>query len=416
MRKIAIIPARSGSKGLVNKNILNLCGKPLIAWSIEAAIKSKEFDRVILSTDSKQYGEIGMKYGAEIIYRGEGLSNDKATTFDVLKDIFNRINTEGIEYFVLLQPTSPLRNESHIIESIKLYESNIKKIDTLVSVCEAHKSSDLVKQIDDNMSLKYFDKDFSNYRRQRYKEYEPNGAIFISKIDTYLKVKHFFGEQGIAYVMDSTSSIDIDGKNDFLLAIDIINQKKAYLNTREQVINRIKDKLDYLTSDCNYDIALIGHSIIDQWNVKEIKGKKVHNYGINGITTDLYIDFLNREKIKIKEKTVVIMIGLNDTKFVSCDEILKDLEILLKQINLYNDKRILITTPTNVNGRIDFDNIKIDELNSLIVNVYSDRYRIIDTSRLNDKFGWLDTKLSNDGLHLNEEGYSILQKLIEEVL
>lgn len=78
MKKIAIIPARSGSKGLKDKNIIDVCGKPLIAYSIEAAIQCGEFDRVVVSTDSQIYGEISEKYGAEVMYRGETLSNDKA--------------------------------------------------------------------------------------------------------------------------------------------------------------------------------------------------------------------------------------------------------------------------------------------------------------------------------------------------
>ena len=87
MNKIAIIPARSGSKGLKNKNIIDVCGKPLLAYSIEAALKSACFDTVILSTDSDEYAEIGKRYGAEIMMRGENLSDDKATTFMVIEDI-----------------------------------------------------------------------------------------------------------------------------------------------------------------------------------------------------------------------------------------------------------------------------------------------------------------------------------------
>lgn len=239
MKKIAIIPARSGSKGLPNKNILNLCGKPLIAWTIEAAIKSHQFERIILSTDSQQYGQIGKEYGAEVVYRDENVSNDKASTYDVIKDLFNKINIADINYFVLLQPTSPLRNENHIKEAINIFENNYYCKDTLVSVKEAHKSADLIKPIDDTLSLKNFDKDFSNYKRQSYKEYEPNGAIFISKIDTYLKVKHFFGKQGIAYIMNEDDSIDIDDRNDFELAINILIRRNKESETEKFVKTRI---------------------------------------------------------------------------------------------------------------------------------------------------------------------------------
>ena len=246
MKKIAIIPARSGSKGLPHKNILNLYGKPLIAWTIEAALKSKQFERVILSTDSKQYGKIGKEYGAEIVYRDESISNDNASTYDVIKDLFSKTNIESIDYFVLLQPTSPLRNEKHINEAIALFENNYSKYDTLVSIKEANKSSDLIKPVDDTFSLKYFDKDFSNYKRQEYKEYEPNGAIFISKIESYLKVGHFFGKQGIAYKMNEDDSIDIDGRNDFELAINILIRRNKKDETDKLVKARIVEKLSLI--------------------------------------------------------------------------------------------------------------------------------------------------------------------------
>ena len=193
MKKIAIIPARSGSKGLKDKNIIKVCGKPLMAYSIEAAINSKCFDKVIVTTDSEKYAEIAKKYGAEVILRGERLSNDNATSYMVIEDVIYK-QSDDFDYFVLLQPTSPMRNELHIIKAIKKFENNIVDFDFLVSVKEAEHTADLIKPIDSDESLKYFDRDFSNYRRQSFKEYSPNGAIFIGKKEQYLQKKHFFGE------------------------------------------------------------------------------------------------------------------------------------------------------------------------------------------------------------------------------
>ncbi len=178
MKKVAIIPARSGSKGIKDKNIIDLCGKPLIGYSIEAAIKSGEFDRIILSTDSKRYAEIGRQFGAEAIMRAESVSNDTASTYMVIADLFNKIDT-NFDYFVLLQPTSPMRTAKHIIEACCLFEREWNRFDFLVSMKEAEHASILVKPIDDDMSLKHFDTDFSNYRRQGYKDYSPNGALFF---------------------------------------------------------------------------------------------------------------------------------------------------------------------------------------------------------------------------------------------
>lgn len=225
MKRIAIIPARSGSKGLKDKNIIDLCGKPLIAYSIEAALETGLFDHVIVSTDSEHYADIAQHYGAEVMMRGEALSNDKATTFMVLEDILKNRLQESIDYFVLLQPTSPLRTSKHITEAIEKFESKIEHFDFLVSMKEAEHAKVLVNPIDDDESLKYFDTDFSNYRRQGYKDYSPNGAIFIAKPDSYLEQKHFFGAKALSYIMSAEDSVDIDGALDLIIAKSIIFQK-----------------------------------------------------------------------------------------------------------------------------------------------------------------------------------------------
>lgn len=226
MRRIAIIPARSGSKGLKDKNIIDLCGKPLIAYSIEAALETGLFDHVIVSTDSEHYAEIAQHYGAEVMMRGEALSNDKATTFMVLEDILENRLHESIDYFVLLQPTSPLRTSKHITEAIEKFESKIEHFDFLVSMKEAEHAKVLVNPIDDDESLKYFDTDFSNYRRQGYKDYSPNGAIFIAKPDSYLEQKHFFGAKTLSYIMSAEDSVDIDGALDLVVAKEIISYRE----------------------------------------------------------------------------------------------------------------------------------------------------------------------------------------------
>ena len=225
MKKIAIIPARAGSKGLKDKNIIDVCGKPLIAYSIDSAIETNQFDRVIVSTDSKKYGMISEEYGADVIYRGERLSNDVATTYMVIEDLLNRIE-ENIDYFVLLQPTSPMRTKYNIVDAIKLFEANYNSFDFLVSVKEAEHASDLVKPIEEDGSLKHFDKDFSNYRRQAYKEYCPNGAIYIGKPQAYMKQKHFFGKKSIAFMMSDIDSIDIDNELDYEFACFCMEKRR----------------------------------------------------------------------------------------------------------------------------------------------------------------------------------------------
>ena len=226
MKRIAIIPARSGSKGLKDKNIIDLCGKPLIAYSIEAALNTKLFDKVIVSTDSDTYAEISRRYGAEVFMRGENLSNDNATTYMVIEDILMNKLQESYDYFVLLQPTSPLRNAEHIKEAIEKFEKKYDQFDFLVSVKESEHAKVLVNPIDEDESLKYFDTDFSNYRRQGYKDYSPNGAVFIAKPEEYLLRKHFFVAKSLSYIMTAEDSIDIDGPLDLALAKIIMTQNQ----------------------------------------------------------------------------------------------------------------------------------------------------------------------------------------------
>ena len=224
MKRIAIIPARSGSKGLKDKNIKDLCGKPLLAYTIEAAIKSNLFEEVIVSSDSSEYGKIAEKYGANYFERSPQLAQDNSSTYVVIEDVLNRTNNE-IDYFVLLQPTSPLRNEKHIKEACNEFEKNFNKYDYLVSMKQAEHNEDLVKQIEEDNSLKHFDKDFSNYKRQGSIYYEPNGAIFIGKPKQYLDHKHFFGDKAMAYIMNKKDSIDIDDEIDFMIAETFIKME-----------------------------------------------------------------------------------------------------------------------------------------------------------------------------------------------
>lgn len=217
MRKIAIIPARSGSKGVKNKNIRDICGKPMMVWSIEAALGAGIFDRVIVSTDSTHYGDIATSAGAEVVYRGPEVSGDDATTFMFLEDLLKKIDWD-FDYFMQLQPTSPLRTSEHIVEAAELFESRADRFDFLVSMKTADHPRVLVNPIAEDGSLKYFDTDLSTYRRQNYNDYSPNGAIWIARPDKYLEQKHFYGARSLAYVMDDADSVQVDTETDYITA------------------------------------------------------------------------------------------------------------------------------------------------------------------------------------------------------
>ena len=213
--------ARGGSKRLPRKNILDLCGKPLISWSIEAALKRKYISKVVVSSDDEEILNISSNFGADIIKRPYELANDTATTFDTVKHTIN--NLEKYDYIVLLQPTSPLRNEKHIDEAIELLEE--KQADAIVSVCEMDHSPLWSNTLPKDGNMKNFLRDeVLNKRSQDLeKYYRVNGAVYICKTDKLLENKSFFLKDNIfAYIMDRKSSIDIDEEIDFLFAERVI--------------------------------------------------------------------------------------------------------------------------------------------------------------------------------------------------
>lgn len=209
---LAIIPARSGSKGIIDKNIKEINNKPLIAYTIDSCVKSKIFDYIIVSTDSTKYAKIAESYGASVPFlRPKELSEDTALSNDVILHVLKKMEEGGksYDYFVLLQPTSPLRNENHIIESVnKLLEYDANSI---VSICEVDHSSNLNIVLDSNAKLDFLFDDTKQIRRQDMKkEYRINGAIYICKTNYFILYKSFYMERSYPYIMDKISSIDID--------------------------------------------------------------------------------------------------------------------------------------------------------------------------------------------------------------
>jgi CMP-N,N'-diacetyllegionaminic acid synthase len=214
---LAIIPARGGSKRLPRKNVLDLCGKPLITYSIEAGLKSKYIDKVMVTSDDEEILSISKEYGANTISRPEELASDIATTFDAVKHTID--NVEKFDYIVLLQPTSPLRSEKHLDEAIELLQQ--KNADAVVSVCEMDHSPLWCNTLPEDGSMKTFLKEeLLNKRSQDLDKYfRLNGAIYICKMDKLLENKGFFLKDNIyAYKMDKKNSIDIDDEFDFELA------------------------------------------------------------------------------------------------------------------------------------------------------------------------------------------------------
>lgn len=226
-RFLAIIPARSGSKGLKDKNIKLLDGKPLISYTINTARSSEVFDYIMVSTDSEKYAEIAIREGANIPFlRSKELSTDVSSSVDVILDAIEKIEKMGMrfDYFVLLQPTSPLRDCEDITNSVKiLFE---KEANSVVSVCESDHSPVHMNKLDKSLSMMNFIMNDNNKRRQDMDLfYRINGAIYICDVEYFKNFRKFYGEKSYAYIMKKINSVDIDDELDFLLAQTILKYK-----------------------------------------------------------------------------------------------------------------------------------------------------------------------------------------------
>lgn len=228
---LAIIPARSGSKGLPNKNIKELCGKPLIAWSIEAGLESKYIDEVVVSTDSQEYANIAKKYGAKTPFlRPQELSLDASTTFESIKhtiDFYQNNLKKRFDYIVLLEPTSPLRESQDIDQAIEMLFSN-QNADAIVGICKTESQNPvfLVKLLSQTQTIEgYVNKDFSPIRRQDISElYFFEGTIYISKTSTLLQYKNFYHHKTMGYVVPKWKSLEVDDDDDFTMVEAMINK------------------------------------------------------------------------------------------------------------------------------------------------------------------------------------------------
>lgn len=227
---LAIVPARGGSQGLYKKNIKLLAGIPLIGWSIENAKKSIYIDRIIVSTDSQEIAIISQKYGADIPFlRPNELSTESATTIDVVKHAITwLIEKEKKKYdiVIILQPTSPLRDNQHIDKSLeKLILHNDAR--GLISVSIVSKSPFWVKFINEIGYLEnYFDSELNFEQRQKQPLlFSPNGAIYIYYSTDLLRINTLKIENTIPFIMEKEVSIDIDDEYDFIIAEILIKNK-----------------------------------------------------------------------------------------------------------------------------------------------------------------------------------------------
>jgi N-acylneuraminate cytidylyltransferase len=210
---IAFIPARSGSKSIKDKNIKILNGKPLIAWSIQACLKSKLINKVVISTDSKKYAKIAKKYGAnEIIIRPKKISKDKSTDYEAIIHTIRNLKYSDYDLIAHIRPTTPQRDVFDIDSAIKKFATS--KHNSLRSVHEMSESSYKSFEISKKNQLKpianlKFSLDDLNKPRQAFKNtYVANGVIDIYRKKFILRNKKLLGTKVMAYVTKYAEEID----------------------------------------------------------------------------------------------------------------------------------------------------------------------------------------------------------------
>ncbi len=225
-RILALIPARGGSKGIKNKNIIDLNGRPLISYTIEAAIKSKYVDDVIVTTDSESIARVAQKHGAEVPFmRPKELAADTSKTIDAVIHAVRTLSESGRKYdtLLLLQPTQPLRTCEDIDGAIELFFA--RKMMGVVSVSLVDDHPLLIRSIDKNGKLTSLLNCTSTCRRQDMSEfYRVNGCIYINSIYE-LSDQTSFNDNPIGYIMKRSHSIDIDEMKDLYLAEYYIQNK-----------------------------------------------------------------------------------------------------------------------------------------------------------------------------------------------
>lgn len=224
---LALIPARGGSKGLPGKNIKKLNGKPLIAYTIEAAIKANSIDMVIVSTDCEEIAKVALAYGAEVPFlRPANLSDDSSLAIDNYKYTLDRYSNDtglSINEFCVLQPTSPLRTVVDIDSAIAMYFEN--SADSVISYCEEHHPVSWHKYVEGDGSLtNVFGDDVLKNRQDAKPTYYPNGAIYVFSSEL-IDSGRYFSERTFAYIMPRKRSVDIDVLDDFKLAEFLLESK-----------------------------------------------------------------------------------------------------------------------------------------------------------------------------------------------
>ena len=227
MKIVAIIPARGGSKRLPRKNILPLCGKPLIAYTIESSLSSTLINKTIVSTDDNEIINVAKEYGAYVIKRPKSLAKDNSPTIDAVVHAINYLEkrNECFGIIVLLEPTSPLRKVDDIDNALSLFLQNYDKVDMLTSLGEVHLENPyILKKITNNGLVKKLIQTKTGFIPP--KVYFPYGVIYAWKVEALKQYKTLSMNKVLPYFIERWQNYEIDDVYDFMCVEAIMKGRK----------------------------------------------------------------------------------------------------------------------------------------------------------------------------------------------
>lgn len=239
MKSIAIITARGGSKRIPKKNIREFCGKPILAYSIEAALNSGLFDEVMVSTDSEEIADIAREYGADVPFMREAAtSGDYATTSDVIMEVTDKYSEMGIkyDYICCIYPTAPFVTAKKLIEAMNVMIE--KKPVEVMPIVQFSFPPQRCFVISEDGFVEYKYKEFSQMRSQDLeKQYHDAGQFYIYDAEEYIKRKGIIVDNIMPIVVQETEVQDIDNESDWTIA----EIKYKYMKQRDTDAQRIDD-------------------------------------------------------------------------------------------------------------------------------------------------------------------------------
>jgi CMP-N,N'-diacetyllegionaminic acid synthase len=222
MRVLGLIPARGGSKGIPWKNIKDLFGKPLIAWTIETALNCSKLDRVVVTTDDPEIASVAKSYGADVPFiRPSELAQDSTPGIEPVLHAIGQL--PDFDWVLLLQPTSPLRSLADIDGIIDCVCQ--KKGTSAVSLCSAPVHPYWIYKTEESKLLPFLKREFVSSRQDLPPAYSINGALYLSTVRRLVKTKSFIDSDTIPYIMPKARSYDIDDHLDFQIVESLIKRK-----------------------------------------------------------------------------------------------------------------------------------------------------------------------------------------------